>query len=89
VHIKERLVKDEYYHKLQYEARQRCLETERTREQFLEKKAMDINKERKGLDSAVGEAKSITNEETYLKNELIDIINKERLEKEFLNNLKI
>ena len=74
---------------MQYEARQRCLETERARAQFLEKKAMDINKERKGLDSAVGEAKSITNEETYLKNELIDIINKDRQEKEFLNNLKI
>jgi hypothetical protein len=50
---------------------------------------MEISKERKGLDSAVGEAKSITNEETYLKNELIDIINKERQEKGFLNNLKI
>lgn len=82
-------MKDEYFHKLRYEARQRCLETERARAQYLEKKAMDINKERKGLDSAVGEAKSITNEETYLKNELIDIINKDRQEKEFLNNLKI
>lgn len=82
-------MKDEYFHKLRYEARQRCLETERARAQYLEKKAMDINKERKGLDSAVGEAKSITNEETYLKNELINIINKDRQEKEFLNNLKI
>lgn len=82
-------MKDEYFHKLRYEARQRCLETERARAQYLEKKAMDINKEKKGLDSAVGEAKSITNEETYLKNELIDIINKDRQEKEFLNNLKI
>ena len=82
-------MKDEYFHKLRYEARQRCLETERARAQYLEKKAMDITKEMKGLDSAVGEAKSITNEETYLKNELIDIINKDRQEKEFLNNLKI